>query len=209
MFIAAMKALARELRDKALAEHMARVEKAAGLVKAAVQVAVDLAWGREKPGLWVFLAGEYGSGKTFLAQVAVVEAVRQGVPATFVRMAEILNTAQGAFSREAPQNYVQHVIDVYTARPVLVAVDEAEKVGDTDWRKEIQTMLWGNWYERALAGRLVLIATSNLPRESLPGYIRSRAEDGRFGYVNLGTLNLRTYFGHPVLADILTEMEVK
>ncbi len=204
-FVRAMRVLARQKKDRALTEHVEKLIQAARAVKDAVELAVALAKGEERPGTWALLSGGYGSGKTFLLKVAAVEAVYRRIWSRYWLMAEVVRYLQDAFGRPEPDALSKRLETLQSFE--LLALDEAEKVGGTDWRQEIMTMLWGRWYESALAGKRILLAATNLPLGDLPGYIASRAGDARFAYIELGDLDLRPYLDDPALKTILENLE--
>lgn len=63
----------------------------------------------------------------------------------------------------------------------VLAIDELDKVGQTDWAKEQIFQLLDLLYQRAIRQEaLTIIAANYQSSDELSGYLKSRIEDNRF-----------------------------
>jgi DNA replication protein DnaC len=69
----------------------------------------------------------------------------------------------------------------------VLAIDELDKVGQTDWARERIHQLLDARYQRAIRQETLTVIAANLNSlDELSGYLKSRIEDNRFtvnGYV--------------------------
>jgi len=128
---------------------------------------------------WLYLHGANGLGKTFSASIAVAEALRQGMSAEIMVVADLLDYLRDAYSAESPiADRVNKIIDLD-----LLVLDEFGAQYSTPWAEEkIQTILQKRYRNASEEGRGITIFTSEFaPEDSLAPYIQDRLRDSRFG----------------------------
>ena len=135
----------------------------------------------ERGAGWVTLWGDWGLSKSLILQIAVAESLRSGKPAAYTRMVEILDDLRAAFDgSESSESRLER----WTNVPVL-AIDEIEKVKETEYANERRFLLLDRRYQDAIRGNSITIISSNRNPRELPGEICSRIFDGRFAVVHL------------------------
>jgi DNA replication protein DnaC len=135
----------------------------------------------------VFLYGGFGQGKSLILKIAAAMAVNQGKRAAYANLAGVLDDIRSAYDeRENKMTELVRRMEWWTSLDVL-AIDELDKVGQTDWAKERIFQLLDARYQRAVRQEaLTVIAANHQSLDDLSGYLRSRIEDNRFaanGYV--------------------------
>ncbi len=141
----------------------------------------------ERGSGWVTLWGEWGLSKSLLLQIAVAESLRSGKPAAYTRMVEILDDLRAAFDgSESSDARLERWANV----PVL-AIDEFEKLKETEYANERRFLLLDRRYQDAIRGNSITIISSNKDPRDLPGEICSRMYDGRFAVVHMTGKDVR------------------
>lgn len=141
----------------------------------------------ERGAGWVTLWGDWGLSKSLILQIAVAEALRSGKPAAYTRMVEILDDLRAAFDGSESSDAR---LERWTNVPVL-AIDEIEKVKETEYANERRFLLLDRRYQDAIRGNSITILSSNRNPLVLPGEICSRIFDGRFAVVHLTGADVR------------------
>ncbi len=132
---------------------------------------------------WVFLYGGYGVGKTFALKIAIAEMIREGREAAYVRMAEILDHLRDSFDDGVLEKETAR-LEYWSKLPIL-AIDEFDRVRNTEYGSERRFVLMDRRYESAVREKSITILASNSDPSKLPGYLYDRVRDGRFRIVNL------------------------
>lgn len=129
----------------------------------------------------IFLYGGYGQGKSLILKIAVATALNEGKRAAYANMAGVLDDIRMAYDeRENKMTELVRRIEWWTSLDVL-AIDELDKVGNTDWAKERLFQLLDARYQRAVRQQSLTLIAANYQRlDELSGYLRSRIEDNRF-----------------------------
>jgi DNA replication protein DnaC len=129
----------------------------------------------------VFLYGGFGQGKSLILKIAVATAVRAGKRAAYANLAGVLDDIRSAYDeRENKMTELVWRMEWWTSLDVL-AIDELDKVGQTDWAKERIFQLLDLLYQRAVRQEaLTIIAANYHSTDELSGYLKSRIEDNRF-----------------------------
>lgn len=135
----------------------------------------------------VFLHGGYGQGKSLLLKIVAATALRAGKRAAYANLATVLDNIRAAYDeRENKMTELIRRMEWWTSLDVL-AIDELDKVGKTDWAQERIFQLLDARYQCAVRQQsLTIIASNHSSLDELSGYLRSRIEDNRFashGYV--------------------------
>jgi DNA replication protein DnaC len=129
----------------------------------------------------VFLYGGFGQGKSLILKIAVATAIRAGKRAAYANLAGVLDDIRSAYDeRENKMTELVRRMEWWTSLDVL-AIDELDKVGQTDWAKERIFQLLDLLYQRAIRQEaLTIIAANYQSTDELSGYLKSRIEDNRF-----------------------------
>jgi len=135
----------------------------------------------------VFLYGGFGQGKSLVLKIAVATALNEGRRAAYANLAGMLDDIRIAYDeRENKMTELVRRMEWWTALDVL-AINELDKVGQTDWARERIFQLLDARYQRAVRQEaLTVIAANHQSLDELSGYLKSRIEDNRFtanGYV--------------------------
>lgn len=145
----------------------------------AVQRVIEKGYG------WVFLWGDYGLAKTLILKIALVEYARAThKPGSYVRMAEIIDHLRGAFDAKNPSEESVSRLDTWSSLPFL-AIDELDKVRETEYSTERRFVLMDRRYEDACRQKSITVMASNVAPSSFEGYLADRIHDGRFEVVEL------------------------
>lgn len=135
----------------------------------------------------VFLYGGFGQGKSLVLKIAVAMALKAGKRAAYANLAGVMDDIRLAYDeRENKMTELVRRVDWWTSLDVL-AIDELDKAGQTDWARERIFQLLDMRYQRAIRQEaLTVIASNHESLDELSGYLKSRVEDNRFvanGYV--------------------------
>lgn len=152
---------------------------------AAVRRVMLRGWG------WVYLSGDYGTGKTLLLKTAVAETLRAGRGATYALQAELLRHLRKGFTSEDFDERLEAWRD---AR--VLCLDEMGRANETGWTQEAQSLIFGPRYESALAEhKNITIYASNFGAAAMPEWLDSRLRDGRFEVVEVKGPDMRPLMG--------------
>lgn len=135
----------------------------------------------------VFMYGGYGQGKSLVLKIAVATALNEGKRAAYANLAGVLDDIRIAYDeRENKMTELVRRMEWWASLDVL-AIDELDKVGQTEWARERIFQLLDARYQRAVRQEaLTVIAANYQSTDELSGYLKSRIEDNRFvanGYV--------------------------
>ena len=135
----------------------------------------------------VFMYGGYGQGKSLVLKIAVAAALNEGKRAAYANLAGVLDDIRIAYDeRENKMTELVRRMEWWASLDVL-AIDELDKVGQTEWARERIFQLLDARYQRAVRQEaLTVIAANYQSTDELSGYLKSRIEDNRFvanGYV--------------------------
>jgi DNA replication protein DnaC len=135
----------------------------------------------------IFLYGGFGQGKSLILKIAVATALKDGKRAAYADLASVLDDIRIAYDeRENKMTELVRRMEWWTSLDVL-AIDELDKVGQTEWARERIFQLLDARYQRAIRQEaLTVIAANHQNLDELSGYLRSRIEDNRFaanGYI--------------------------
>lgn len=128
-----------------LREHELDREKAENL-KRAFAVARDFA---DHPRDWMVFSGTYGCGKTHLAAAIANEITRQGEPALFVVVPDLLDHLRATFNPHSNTSYDKRFEEIRKA-PLLV-LDDLGTESATPWAEEKLYQLFNYRYNARLA----------------------------------------------------------
>ena len=127
-----------------LREHELDREKAENL-KRAFAVARDFA---DHPRDWLVFTGTYGCGKTHLAAAIANEVTRQGEPALFVVVPDLLDHLRATFNPNSLTPYDKRFEEVRRA-PLLI-LDDLGTESATPWAEEKLYQLFNHRYNARL-----------------------------------------------------------
>lgn len=135
----------------------------------------------------VFLYGGFGQGKSLALKIATAMALKAGKHAAYANLAGVMDDIRLAYDeRENKMTELVRRVDWWTSLDVL-AIDELDKAGQTDWARERIFQLLDVRYQRAIRQEaLTVIASNHESLDELSGYLKSRIEDNRFaanGYI--------------------------
>jgi DNA replication protein DnaC len=135
----------------------------------------------------VFMYGGYGQGKSLVLKIAVATALNEGKRAAYANLAGVLDDIRIAYDeRENKMTELVRRMEWWASLDIL-AIDELDKVGQTEWARERIFQLLDARYQRAVRQEaLTIIAANYHSTDELSGYLKSRIEDNRFvanGYV--------------------------
>lgn len=129
----------------------------------------------------VFMYGGYGQGKSLVLKIAVAAALNKGKRAAYANLASVLDDIRTAYDeRENKMTELVRRMEWWASLGVL-AIDELDKVGQTEWARERIFQLLDARYQRAVRQEaLTVIAANYQSTDELSGYLKSRIEDNRF-----------------------------
>ena len=135
----------------------------------------------------VFLYGGFGQGKSLVLKIAVATALNEGKRAAYANLAGVMDDIRLAYDeRENKMTELVRRVEWWTSLDVL-AIDELDKAGQTDWARERIFQLLDVRYQRAIRQEALTVIASNYESlDELSGYLKSRIEDNRFaanGYI--------------------------
>lgn len=144
---------------------------------------------------WVYLWGPPGLAKTLILKIAVAEWLRDHKLAAYTRMAEIIDDMRGAFDARNPSEESAAKLEWWTNLPLL-AIDEFDRVRNTEYANERRFLLMDKRYEQALRERSsITLMTSNEDPAKLESYLYDRIRDGRFEIIHLDGESVRPGMG--------------
>ncbi len=129
------------------------------------------------PKGWLVFSGPSGSGKTHLAAAIVNERIRQGYPAFYITVPDLLDRIRASFGADSEMPYDEFFEQVKTA-PLLV-LDDLGVQSATPWAKEKLDQLLTSRFNSELPTVVVTIT----PLEQLDDRLRTRLTDPRLGQV--------------------------
>lgn len=129
----------------------------------------------------VFLYGGFGQGKSLILKIAVATSIRAGKRAAYANLSSVLDNIRTAYDeRENKMTELVRRMEWWSSLDVL-AIDELDKVGQTDWAKERFFQLMDLLYQCAIRQEaLTIVAANYQSTDELSGYLKSRIEDNRF-----------------------------
>ncbi len=134
---------------------------------------------------WLLIRGDYGTGKTHLAAAIANERVRQGQPALFVVVPDLLDHLRAAFAPHSTQSYDQRFDEVRHA-PFLV-LDDLGTESATPWAQEKLYQLFNYRY----VAKLPTVVTTSRRLDELDAKLSIRFRDPR--RCTIVALELRPY----------------
>jgi DNA replication protein DnaC len=126
-----------------------------------------------EPKGWLVLGGPSGSGKTHLAAAIVNERIRQGHPAFYITVPDLLDRIRASFNPDSEIPY-DEFFDHVRNTPLLVLDDLGVQSG-TSWAKEKLDQLLTSRFNSELPTVIVTITTV----EQMDDRLRTRLTDPR------------------------------
>jgi DNA replication protein DnaC len=120
------------------------------------------------PQGWLVLRGGYGSGKTHLAAAIANDRLKNGHPALFVVVPDLLDHLRSAYSPTSDVTYDQRFEEI-RAYPLLI-LDDLGSQSNTPWADEKLFQIFNYRYN----ARLPTVITTNCELEEIEIRIRSR-----------------------------------
>ncbi len=111
----------------------------------------------DNPEDWVLLTGRYGCGKTHLAAAIANERVRQGHPALFVVVPDLLDHLRATYAPSSPVSYDKRLDEI--RRASLLVLDDLGTQSATPWAQEKLYQIINHRYNSRLA--TVITATDD------------------------------------------------
>ncbi len=119
---------------------------------------------------WLFLEGDYGSGKTHLAAAIANYSVGLGVPTLFLTVPDLLDTLRFSYN-DPEETFEQRFEDI--RRISLLIMDDFGTQNATTWAQEKLFQILNFRY----VNQLPLVVTTNQSPEEIEGRISSRLLD--------------------------------
>jgi len=135
---------------------------------------------------WLTIHGGVGTGKTYLLTAIVNEARQRGMLSIYSTMSNILDHLRRAHKPGAEVDFDSLWENIMRCQ--VLCLDEVEKFNSTPWADEKFSQMIDARY-RAWTSTTTVLATNSL--EDVPGYLKSRAMDGRFQIVFSGDADVR------------------
>jgi DNA replication protein DnaC len=136
--------------------------------------------------------GGNGLAKTLILKIAVAECLRNGKEAAYVNMAGLLDDLRAAYDTHNPSLEAVRRLELWATLPVL-ALDEFNRVNETEYAIERRFMLMDTRYTRAIRREGVTLIASNTNPAVQEAYLYDRIRDGRFSIVRLRGESFRPY----------------
>lgn len=154
-------------------------------IKAAIRAVIYRGYGL------IYLFGGYGTAKTLCLKVAVAEAIRAGRHAVYSPMSDIFDTIRAAYDSAKPQEEAIKRLRWYSTVDIL-AIDEIEKVSDSDFVRERRFQLIDRRYTMHTGQRYgITLVAGNVAPGKLEPAIASRLTDERFTVYEMRTPDAR------------------
>ncbi len=125
----------------------------------------------EQPQGWLVLKGRYGCGKTHLAAAIANYRLREGQPAVFMVVPDLLDYLRAAYSPDAELSYDEQ-FDAVRNAPLLI-LDDLGAQSATPWAQEKLFQLLNHRYNALLPTAI----TTNRELEEIDARLRSRLAD--------------------------------
>jgi len=137
---------------------------------------------------WLYLHGSYGLGKSLILKTAVAICLRENRDGAYVRMAEIFDDLRQGFNDKSEDENKR--LEFWSEIPLL-AIDEFERIRNTEYNQEKRFVLMDRRYELAEHKEGITLIASNCDPRVLPGYLSDRIYNGRFYIVELSGKSVR------------------
>lgn len=130
------------------------------------------------------LYGTYGQAKTLLMKIAVVDAIRNGKRAHYVKLTTLLDDIRLAYDEE--EHKMASLLDRIEEwnNLDLLCLDEFDKSAKTEWALDRFFNLIDDRYQMAVRQKSITLLAANFNNsQKIPetlGYLMSRIEDNRF-----------------------------
>lgn len=130
-----------------------------------------------KPTGFTCFYGAFGTGKSGIVKSIVAQSVMTGIPAAYIRAADLLRDIRSTFS-EAAQLTEADITRRFGGYQLL-AIDEVDRVSSTPWSMATLMAILDARYNQRLT-RATLLVTNQDPDHLPPGfeYLVSRMRDG-------------------------------
>ena len=125
----------------------------------------------EQPTGWLAILGPAGSGKTTLAAAIATQVMRQGKPAFFMSVADLLDHLRSTYAPTSEVTYDELAEQVREV-PLLV-LDDLGSQSATQWAQEKLWQILGHRYN----ARMPTVITTDVPLEALDDRLRPRLMD--------------------------------
>lgn len=155
----------------------------------AVKMSLDRRYG------FIFISGTWGNGKSHLLKVAVSLSLAKGRKASYVNTADVIEVMRES-QFDPDMDNAKHDIE-YWANCQVLALDEFDKVRDTEYATEKRFRLLDARYVMATRMQNVTILASNTPANQFHGEIHSRLNDGRAQIIELSGKDVRPAMDYP------------
>jgi hypothetical protein len=127
-------------------------------------------------GIMTFF-GDYGTGKSGILKALTASFIRAGVKATYARANDILVRLRGSMNNKSEASEESILNNFMRYR--FLAIDEIDRISDTDWSRSTIFTLLDRRYD-ARSNRATALVTNEFPDKMPPewGYLMSRMQDG-------------------------------
>ena len=157
-----------------------------------IRVAREVRRALDKGYGWIFLWGGYGQAKTLILKIATAVAIRNQQQASYTRMAEIIESLRQSFDQDRPFEEAQRRLDYFAEVPLL-AIDEFDRVRNTEFANEQRFVLMDRRYESAVRRQTITLMAANTDPRNFDGYLADRIHDGRFAVIRINGKSARPY----------------
>lgn len=138
----------------------------------------------------VYLWGGPGIAKSLLLKIAVAQMINRRKQAAYISMSALLDNLREAYDTDYPNMQSVERLRRWSSIPVL-AIDEFDKVKDTEYVHERRMRLLDERYTSAIREQSITLYASNEAPEAYDNYITDRLRDGRCQVVKLTGESLR------------------
>jgi len=141
-----------------------------------------------RPSGILTLWGGTGNGKTLALQAIVNECLERSLSATYTTMYDLAGYVREAYNTSNESAWVR----VRLLQNVnVLAIDEFDKLKETDWTRELEMAVIDRRYRYGLSGTIGTMIAMNESPDGLPIWIRSRLLDGRNHVIRNGDPDVR------------------